>query len=161
MKNLILIRHAKASAEPHFLDVDRPINQRGVVDVSKVASDFLISCPEKFVVYCSNATRAKETAIIFCDKLLYPVENINFCKELYTFDENDLEVFIKKIPNDVDNIILFGHNMALTNFVNKFGNISIDNVPTTGLIWIQYNTNNWNQLNAGKINKTIFPRNLK
>jgi phosphohistidine phosphatase len=161
MKNLIIIRHAKSDSSIHLNDVDRPINQRGIEDAKLVATNFLNFVPEKFVIHCSIAKRTKETAIIFANTIFYPVSSIIYYDNLYTFDENSLEKVIKSCNNDEDNVILFGHNNAITDFVNKFGNIYIDNVPTAGLIWLQFQTDNWNELNQGKIIKTIFPRNLK
>ncbi len=82
-------------------------------------------------------------------------------EDLYTFDENQLEKVIKSLNNDLENVIVFGHNAALTNFVNKFGDIFIENVPTSGLIWIKFNNPKWSLLKKGKIQKILFPRDLK
>ena len=161
MKNLIIIRHAKSDSETRLADIDRPINQRGIEDAKLVATNFLNLIPEKFVIHCSTAKRTKETAIIFANTILYPVSCIIYYENLDTFDENNLENFIKSCNNDVDNVIHLGHNDAITNFVNKFGDIYIDNVPTAGLIWLQFQTDYWNELQKGKIKKIIFPRNLK
>ena len=90
-----------------------------------------------------------------------PFESIIFMEDLYTFDENQLERIIKTCNNDYENVILFGHNAAITNFVNKFGNILIDNVPTSGLVSINFNCENWKLLSKGKTEKTLFPRDLK
>jgi len=161
MKNLILIRHAKSSWEMPLNDIDRPIIQRGISDAHLVATNLLKSIPSTFVIHCSTAKRAQETAFIFSNTILYPSESIIFREELYTFDENRLEKNIKSISNEHENVILFGHNDAITNFVNKFGNIYIDNVPTAGLVWIQFEAENWDKIKNGKTIKTIFPKNLK
>ena len=161
MKNLIIIRHAKSDSETRLADIDRPINQRGIEDAKLVATNFLNFVPENFLIHCSTAKRTKETAIIFANTILYPVSSIIYDDNLYTFDENSLEKVVKSYNNDEDNVILLGHNDAITNFVNKFGDIYIDNVPTAGLIWLQFQTDYWNELQKGKIKKIIFPRNLK
>jgi phosphohistidine phosphatase len=48
---------------------------------------------------------------------------------LYTFDVKQW----RKLLNfeKISNIILFGHNAAITDFVNKFGDVLIENVPTS------------------------------
>ena len=84
-----------------------------------------------------------------------------FKEELYTFDERKLEQIIKLCPNDYDNLILFGHNEASTNFVNKFGNIFIDNVSTSGFVNIIFDNNSWNDIEKGVTKKVIFPSDLK
>jgi phosphohistidine phosphatase len=126
-----------------------------------VATNCIKFIPSTFVIWSSIAKRAQETAMIFAQNILYPIESIVFREELYTFDENKLEKVIKSSSNDFENVILFGHNEAITNFVNKFGNIFIDNVPTAGFVWIQFETDNWDSIKNGKTKKTIFPKNLK
>ena len=65
------------------------------------------------------------------------------------------------LNNDLENVILFGHNEAITNFVNKFGDIFIKNVPTSGLVWIKFDCLEWKLLKKGKTQKVVFPRDLK
>lgn len=161
MKNLIIIRHAKSSWDIPCQDIERPLEQRGIDDAHLVASNCIKYLPSNFVILSSSAKRARETALIFASTILYPVESIVFRDDLYTFDENKLETIIKSIGNDFENVILFGHNEAITNFVNKFGDIFIDNVPTSGLVCLQFQTDNWEKISKGKTKKTIFPRNLK
>jgi phosphohistidine phosphatase len=161
MKNLILIRHAKSSWNAPLKDIDRPLDQRGISDAHLVATNCAKLIPSAFVIWSSAAKRAQETAIIFAQNILYPIESIVFKEELYTFDENKLEKVIKSCSNDFENVILFGHNEAITNFVNKFGNGFIDNVPTAGFVWLQFETDNWDSIKNGTTKKTIFPKNLK
>ena len=161
MKNLILIRHAKSSWDVPVNDKDRHISNRGVIDAHLISSNILKYLPEKFVILSSNAKRAIETATIFAQNWMCPFESIIFLEDLYTFDDNQLERTIKSCNNDFENVILFGHNAAITNFVNKFGDVSIDNVPTSGLVSIKFDTNHWETINKGKTQKVIFPRDLK
>ena len=161
MKNLILIRHAKSSWDNNCQDIDRPLEQRGIDDAHLVALDCMKYLPSNFVIYSSIAKRARETAAIFATTILYPEESIVFINELYTFDENNLQKIITLFSNDFENVILFGHNEAITNFVNNFGDIFIDNVPTSGLMWLQFEIDSWDKIGKGKTKKTIFPRNLK
>lgn len=161
MKNLILIRHAKSSWDAPLNDIDRPLDNRGIKDAHIVALKSIKYLPKTFIVWSSIAKRASETAVIFAQNISYPIENIIFKKELYTFDENNLEQIIKSCNNSYYNIILFGHNEAITNFVNKFGDHYIDNVPTAGFVSLKFDTDNWQFINKGKIIKTLFPKDLK
>ena len=161
MKNLILIRHAKSSWEAPLKDIERPLDQRGIKQAHLVATNCLKYIPSIFVMWSSTAKRASETALIFAQNILYPVESIVFKEELYTFDDKQLEKVIKSISNEYENVILFGHNEAITNFVNKFGDIFIDNVPTSGFVSLQFETDHWKNISKGKIKKTIFPKKIK
>lgn len=161
MKNLILIRHAKSSWEAPLRDIDRPLEQRGIKDAHLVAVNCIKHIPSMFVVWSSTAKRAADTALIFAQNILYPIESIVFKEELYTFDENQLESVIKSCSNIFENVILFGHNDAITNFVNKFGDVYIGHVPTSGFVSLEFQTDDWNKIHKGKIQKTIFPKKIK
>jgi phosphohistidine phosphatase len=113
------------------------------------------------MIWSSSAERASETALIFAQNISYPIESIDYKDELYTFDENKLEKVIKSCNNGIESVILFGHNEAITNFVNKFGDAFINNVPTAGFVSLQFDTDNWNTIKKGKTKKIIFPKDLK
>lgn len=160
MKNLILIRHAKSSWNAPLNDKDRPLSKRGIDNahqISQAIKDFL---PKTNLIWSSSARRTKETAIIFAQNLQWPIENIVFKEELYTFDENQLQKVVTSCNDDYENLILFGHNDAITNFVNKFGDAYIDNVPTSGFVSISLPINSWANLKKGTTNKMFFPRDL-
>ena len=91
MKNLILIRHSKSSWETPLNDKDRHLSNRGVKDAHLVSSISLKYLPKNFVILSSTAKRAIETATIFAQNLLCPLESIIYKEKLYTFDENQLE----------------------------------------------------------------------
>ena len=161
MKQLMLVRHAKSSWDAPLRDFDRPLTSKGIHDAHIVSSDISKHIPKMYLLWSSPAKRAAETAVIFAQNLSYPVDNIDFKEELYTFDGKKLEEIIKSCPDDYDNLIVFGHNEAITNFVNKFGNIFVDNVSTSGFVKIIFENTSWNNIENGITKKVIFPRDLK
>lgn len=161
MKNLILIRHAKSSWEIPLNDIDRPLSKRGIYNAHLIASKIKDLVPKSFLVWCSSAKRTRETALIFSQNLFFLDENITIKEELYTFDAEKLEEIIKKCENKYDNLIIFGHNEAITKFVNKFGNLLIDNVPTSGFVSLKLDINEWKNLKKGKTLNTVFPSHYK
>ena len=161
MKNLILIRHAKSSWEAPLHDKDRPLTTQGMQSAHLVSSHISEFLPKTFSIWSSTAERAIETALIFAQNINFPLESILYKEELYTFDERKLEKVIKSYSNGYDSIIIFGHNEAITNFVNKFGDVYIDNVPTAGFVHIEFDNDNWSIINKGKTKKVLFPRDLK
>ncbi|GIZ07704.1 histidine phosphatase family protein [Flavobacterium sp. UMI-01] len=161
MKNLILIRHGKSNWDVPFKDIDRPLDKKGMQDAHLVSSKIAGHIPKTYVLWSSVAKRASDTALIFAQNLLAPIESIIFKKELYTFDERQLEEIIKSCDNAYDSLILFGHNDAITNFVNKFGDVNISNVPTSGFVSIQFEADNWKTINKGRTKKIITPKDFK
>lgn len=161
MKQLILVRHAKSSWEAPLRDFDRPLTGKGIQDAHLVSSHIGNRIPKKFLLWSSAAKRASETAMIFAQNISFPVESIIFKEELYTFDERKLEQIIKGCPDDYENLVVFGHNEAITNFVNKFGNTFIDNVSTSGFVNIIFDQNSWKNIDKGVTKNVVFPRDLK
>jgi phosphohistidine phosphatase len=161
MKNLILIRHSKSSWDVPITDIERSISHRGVQDAHLIASKTIEILPSSYIVWSSIAKRTKETAYIFSQYLSIPLETIYFSEYLYTFDSEKLEKCIKKCENLYNSLILFGHNEAITKFVNKFGDLYIDNVPTSGVVILQLDTNDWNSISKGKTISTLFPSHFK
>ena len=161
MKNLILIRHGKSSWEVPMHDKDRGLTCKGVQDahdVSTVVKDFI---PKVFTLMSSSAKRTVDTALIFAQNFSYPLDSIIYKDDLYTFDEIVLENFIKSCGDTFESLILFCHNGAITDFVNKFGDQMIQNVPTAGFVHLNFDTNQWRTIKKGKILKIVFPKNLK
>ena len=57
--------------------------------------------------------------------------------------------------------MLFGHNHALTYFVNTYGDDYIENLPTSGLVIFEFDIATWKDLKPGKIIDLIIPKNLR
>ena len=161
MKNLILVRHAKSSWETPLKDRDRPLSKNGLQAAHLVSSYVSKYLPKTYLFWTSVAERASQTALIFAQNLSYPIESIIYKEDLYTFDENQLTKVIKSCKNEFDSVILFGHNGAITNFVNKFGDVFIENVPTSGFVSLQFDVDDWSAIEKGKTLKVIIPKDLK
>lgn len=161
MKNLILIRHSKSSWDIPIKDIDRSLSIKGIKDAHLMAFHLMNELPNSYIVWSSVSKRTTETANIFSQYLNIPPETIQYLDDLYTFEVKNLEKIIKKCENLYDNLILFGHNEAITNFVNKFGDLYIENVPTTGIVFLEFDTDDWKNLSKGKTTKTLFPSQFK
>ncbi len=161
MKNLYIIRHAKSSWELPVSDDLRPLNERGINDAYLIGNALQFYGLESVDVYVSAAKRTQETYDIIKTSIAHLIKSENTTRELYTFNHRELVNFIKKTPNNQDAILIFGHNFAITDFVNAYGSKIIDNVSTCGFIHLQFNINDWQQLKRGETIKKIFPKDLK
>jgi len=160
MKTLVLVRHGKSDWNTSVGDFHRPLLERGINDISKVAKEYSANLPEKFIIYSSTALRASQTAKYFAGVIKFPLDQISFSDALYTFNDHELEKVIRTFDDHYETAFAFGHNEAITDFVNKFGDIFIDNVPTSGLVTITFEVSEWKNITPGKTGKVIFPRNL-
>ena len=161
MKKLILIRHAKSSWEYDVIDHQRPLKERGYKDaalVSKVLQKLNLNID---FVLCSDAVRTRMTSEIFISELNINPEIVKLNHDLYDFSGNDLIRTIKSCDTTVNTLMVFGHNHAITDFVNTYGSTFIDNVPTSGVVIIEFDIDNWKALKPGITQNTFFPRNFK
>jgi phosphohistidine phosphatase len=161
MKQLMIIRHAKSSWETPLNDIDRPLTVRGLQDAHLISSAIIGQVPKSFMIWSSTAKRASETAVVFSQNISYPLESIKFIEDLYTFDEKEFEKVIKTCSDDCTCLVVFGHNEAITNFVNKFGSIFIENVATCGFVNIIFDSHKWIDISNGTTQNIIFPKDLK
>lgn len=160
MKILTLVRHAKSSWEGNFKDFDRPLNDRGLQDLPKMVEktkDFNLD-PE--LVLSSPAKRALTTANAFVVGMGIQRDNFVLNQNLYDFSGEYLVNTIKSVNDSVNSLMVFGHNHAITYFVNAFGSQYIDNVPTCGLVTIQFSVDSWFDIKKGNTVRILFPKEL-
>lgn len=161
MKRLILIRHGKSAWDQDLPDEKRPLKKRGERDGLLVVKSFSAFLENPVIVWTSPAVRALSTAKIFKKELNIEDQDFNIKSELYTFDSDDLYSQIQNCDPGIDNLMVFGHNPAMTNLVNNLGDSHVDNVPTTGLTVIDFETISWKNLKNGKTILSLFPKNLR
>jgi len=159
MKTLYLVRHAKSSWKyPDLDDFERPLNRRGRESLmlmgeflkKKVTPDLIISSP---------ATRAAMTARIIADMIHYPIEKILYSEIIYLSDEDVLLHVIQDINDDVKEVMLIGHNPALTDLGNYISDQQISNIPTCGIFCVELNISSWINIGErrGKLKFFEFP----
>ena len=161
MKTLILVRHGKSSWEYSVDDKDRPLKERGVNDGHLVSQKFKSQNPNIDAVFSSPANRALHTCVIFLRNLNHPFSKFQLSNELYDFSGGGVMKFVKSLDNSLDTVLIFGHNEAFTHVANQWGNRYIDNVPTTGLVQLTFDTDDWASVEKGITERTIFPKALK
>lgn len=161
MKKLILMRHGKSSWEYDVSDIERPLKTRGIKDSTLVAQAFKETGIDICSIYSSPANRAYSTCEIFTKSIIFPIENIEKINDLYDFGGSSVIDFVKSLPDDKKNVMIFGHNHAFTSISNIFGNKFIDNLPTAGLVVLNFDILSWKNLKKGTTELMILPRDLK
>jgi len=158
MKTLYIIRHAKSSWEfTNLSDEERPLIEKGIKRSKKIAKYLKGKNVKADIIISSHANRALNTAQIIAKKIDYPLEKIIIDKKIYGSGIDNLFNIIYGISNDYNSAILFGHNPTFTNIANYFLDEKIDNLPTAGLVCIEFDTDQWNKINtAPKLNNYII-----
>jgi len=160
MKSITFIRHAKSSWEFNLPDKKRPLNKRGLFDVDFMSSLELVKSFQPEAVFCSNALRTRETCRAFLKNDVFKDDIVTYTDHLYVFNHLELERFVATLSPQLSKVIIFGHNNALTALVNQLGDDVIENIPTCGIIKINFKSSSWDALKKGQVEFKLFPKHL-
>ena len=162
MKNLIIVRHCKSSwKDPSLSDFDRPLNKRGNID-GELMSNYLREKEKKIdKLILSTSIRTRLTSKYFIEKIHF--NSISYLDELYHASYSEIIKIISKIENNFNNIMVIGHNPGLTELKNQYTIMNIYNLPTTGVVKVEFKEDKWSKIteNKGKIVYKKFPKELK
>ena len=161
MKTILFVRHGKSSWEDNVSDKDRTLKQRGIDDAHLVSNALKSSNTSIDYVFSSPANRALHTCIIFTRNLNLDLNKLQLSEALYDFSGEQVLDFLKRVNDDYNTILVFGHNYALTTLVNKLGDRYIENVPTAGLTKIEFKVASWQDITKGKTVEVIFPKDIR
>ena len=117
---MILQRHAKAEKDGDD-DLSRPLSTVGLSNAAVQGETMrrMELYPE--LILHSHAMRARQTAEIMAVKLElsqgYTVED----SELYCCDSSDLMAIIRNLPDEVNSVLIVGHNPAIEIVADSLG----------------------------------------
>jgi len=132
MKKIILIRHGKSGWDsPWLSDHDRPLAERGIVDVPQMARRLQERGLVPDLIVSSTALRAADTARLTAAVFGYPESAIVLVKSLYHASPELLMDVIRSQSLAVQTLVLVGHNPGLTELIQELG-CRLDNLPTAG-----------------------------
>jgi phosphohistidine phosphatase len=161
MKQLIIIRHGKSTWELPVRDYDRVLTQRGINDAHLIGKALSEIDVQPDAIWSSTASRALQTATIVTEYIDYNFKKLKLRRDLYTFDSNDLLKIIATCDDSLNSLIIFSHNHGITDLVNQMGSTKFDNVPTSGVVAIDFDTISWSALDKGTTKFHIFPKQIK
>ena len=143
------------------MDIERPLSKRGLKDLSLMTTELSSYNLNPDKVLSSPANRALTTAKYFVVNLQIDSSKLEIIDDLYDFSGDLLVNTIRGVSNNVNHLMVFGHNHALTYFVNAFGSTFIDNVTTCGFVTIEFSEDNWSTIEKGKSTQILFPKELR
>lgn len=102
------------------------------------------------LILSSTAVRAYEFARIIAEETGYKEKDISRRKDIYLADESVMLGILKKVEDKYGVVFLIGHNPDLTYFANRLCNYNLDNIPTSGIVGIEFNTDKWSDVDYGR-----------
>jgi phosphohistidine phosphatase len=158
MKKLIFVRHGKAEdPSSEFSDFERSLTPKGK-GISQLMAKKLAEIESSHgVLITSPAFRALETAIIFGDVLGIKPDNIILDSNLYfRMSFNYLQNLLSKTENDIDTIILFGHNPSFSEIPDALCKEGCDSMPKCGIAGISFKIKKWSEIKQGSGNLEYY-----
>ncbi|MFO7827306.1 MAG: histidine phosphatase family protein [Bacteroidales bacterium] len=163
-KELFIVRHGKSSWDhADISDIDRPLKERGINDGYMMAQRLLTKKLVPTKILSSPANRALHSATIFARVLQHPYQNIDIEEDIYFADQLTMLNLIKQTSNQFESLMVFGHNPTFTDLANHFLTSKIDNIPTTGIVWLKFESDSWQEIDKNKPLEHFFdyPKNMK
>ena len=161
MKRLLICRHAKSSWRDQSLsDFERPLNKRGKRDAPIMGQRLYARQAVPELIMSSSAKRALTTALHYAQALGYPVEKIITNSSQYAAGVAQLVALIQQTRETVTTLMIMGHNPESTHLANFLSGLQIDNIPTCGIVALEFSQESWQDIDAacGKLLFFDFPK---
>jgi phosphohistidine phosphatase len=159
MKRLILVRHAKSSwNHPDLRDIDRPLNKRGL-EVAPLMGAVLNKrgyFPEAILI--SPSVRTRMTAGLISAELGFSEEEIQVVDSFYGASPGDVVHHARKLSDEIETAMLVGHNPTWTSLCDRLTGEFLDNLPTAGVLIIDFPVTQWCDLEKGTLTDILIPR---
>lgn len=154
MKTLLLVRHAKtAPAGPGQTDHARALEDEGVTDAGKLAhylrkKDLI---PDQMLV--SSANRTQTTAQILLTACEVNAVDVVVSDELYLADKDFLLEVIGNTRDDIDTLMVVGHNPGLSELAHAFDH-DIQGMRPAQMLRVALDITHWRHAKPKHVVKT-------
>jgi phosphohistidine phosphatase len=156
-RQLFLLRHAKSSwDEPSLADHDRPLAPRGRKAAKRIGTHVRHQQIRIALVLCSSARRARQTL-----DLVAPPGEARIERELYGATAAELLERLRRVPDDVDAVMLIGHEPAIRDLAvglaGSASELTGRKFPTAALATLTF-TGPWSALAPDRAELAAFVR---
>lgn len=143
---LHLVRHAKTDPSSDTgRDFDRKLLPKGIIQSNSLAHHLIYQKIEPEIVYCSDATRTKETASILAQAV--PLKKITYNSELYLADRETLLQLIWGLKHGKE-LMIIGHNDGLSDLATYLTD-ELVHMKTCGYLCIEFPFELWRETSRG------------
>ena len=161
MKSITIIRHAQASlGSINFTDFDRPLNKTGILESELMGNMLLKQRSSYDKIISSSANRAINTMKIIANQIHYK-QVIEEKQMIYNSSEYELIDMITQLDNNLQSIIICGHNPTLHRLSQKLSGQIFHIFPTCSIVKINFDINNWGAIELGDLDYFSYPELLK
>jgi phosphohistidine phosphatase len=175
MRRLMLLRHAKTETDaPSGQDHDRRLDDRGRSDAGEIGHWIARNPPFPNLVLVSSAVRTRQTWDLVWEEMKdrVPAPEVETLDELYGAEPTQLLKMVRMASRaDPKRLMLIGHNpgmhelaLMLAGSGDKAARKALeDNLPTSGLAVLDFDTDDWTDVafRRGKLTLFVSPKLLR
>ncbi len=165
-RRILLLRHAKSSwRDAALADHDRPLNRRGTQAAGRMGSYLAEAGLLPDLVLCSTAVRTKQTWKLASKAMGKPAATLRMRRALYHATPSDLLMEIRQSPDEVETLMLVGHNPGLELLTWRLAGPDSDaaaqerlqrKYPTAGLAVLRCPEGGWDSIDEGRCRLQSF-----
>ena len=149
-KVLIVGRHGMAPfLADEIRDIDRTLNEDGILetyDMAELIKKKKIS-PDKIIT--SQAVRAIHTSQIYQRVFKLDFSQIEMVEDVYSNDVKQLLSLIHSQPNEIDTLMIVGHNPAISHVSYHFAQLPEVQMDPSGVTIIKFDVDRWDSIDIG------------
>ena len=143
MKTLLLVRHAKAEhAALGQSDHERSLDKRGLNAVQDLAQHLVKEGVKVDCLQVSSAKRTCMTASLLLEAISVEPSQVRVLDSLYLASAQHLMGLIHKTDDDIDTLMMIGHNPGLEDLANAFYP-AVKELGTAQMVHVTLNTDQW------------------
>ncbi|BDD04310.1 SixA phosphatase family protein [Aureibacter tunicatorum] len=151
MKQLFLLRHGDAEpiSSQFQKDKERRLSHLGAKEALTMGKIFDDKNIKLNKIICSEALRTQQTAVIFAKHINFPTSKLEISSKLYHANVNEIIKLIEAQDDDDNNILIIGHNPALSIASENLSQHSAGSLPTCGLTNLELSLESWQHIIPG------------
>ena len=148
-RRLTVVRHAKSGWKVGGqTDFERPLNRRGERDAPEMGRRIAAWSERPTLVLASTARRAVQTSEALIASWS-PRPPIVWEHDLYLASADQLLAQVNELDSVYRHVMLVGHTPGLTEFVNRFGDAALENLPTCASVRLRLWVPEWSDADWG------------
>ncbi|MDH5397172.1 MAG: histidine phosphatase family protein [Cyclobacteriaceae bacterium] len=158
--NLYLLRHARTQdRQGNQTDIERELSTVGLQNSTRMGMNLSNKNLQFDMIVSSPAIRAITTSGLVAEQLKYDTNNIYINDEVYDASIRNLLKIVNNFKNEWKNVLLVGHNPAITYLAEYISDGAIGDMTTCGLVHIQFQGIKWDAISehSGKFISYIYP----
>jgi len=145
-KIIFVLRHAQsAGKQSGQRDYDRLLTPQGEAEARDCGKKFFERNNFPDLILCSSAARTRQTLSLFNESQFIPEEKIMFREDLFDALMVHLLDTISELPNDINKVLIVGHNPGLSLLVSDLA-VSFMDLGTSQLVGLEFKGDSWTDL---------------